>query len=355
MITPLGAMKIAIEEAEKGLGFVAPNPPVGCVILDKNQQIIAKGYHQFFGGPHAEVEALNKIENTEQLRGATVYVTLEPCAHEGKTPSCAKALAKLPIAKVVYGLVDPNPLVAGQGIEILKAAGIEAEQSSFWLDELEDLAEIFLYNQQQKKTFVALKIATTLDGQMAHITGDSKWLTGDLSREHVHELRAQYDAVLVGKNTFMRDNPQLNVRHVRYPEYINKVCILDTHGETFSKLEKSKLAKVHKPENIFVITKKEVSQNGGQSLDLNEVLNYLYEQNMRSVFVEGGPTVASQFLQQNLVQRYYQFIAPQIIGAKSGINFSKDFSTHDLTSRKHLKRVHTRVIGQDVLVTGRLN
>ncbi len=159
------AMKLAMEEALKGAPFVSPNPLVGCVILDSRGQLLSRGFHTAFGQPHAEVEALKGL-STEQLKGAHVVVTLEPCAHQGKTPSCAKLLASLPIAKVTYGLIDPNPLVAGQGVEILHAAGIKTELYQGPLqDELEEVCEEFLWNFRRQEIFVALKVAQSLDGE----------------------------------------------------------------------------------------------------------------------------------------------------------------------------------------------
>ena len=224
------AMQLAISEALKGAPFVSPNPKVGCVILDSQGELLSTGYHKKFGEAHAEIEALKNL-NPDQLKGAHLIVTLEPCAHEGKTPSCAKTLAKLPIKKVTFGLVDPNPLVAGQGAKILKEAGIEVEEYQGILKaDLEEVCEEFLWNFRQKKVFVAVKIAQSLDGKIALLNGESKWITGPDSRQKVHELRAQYDAVLVGKNTILIDNPSLDIRHPKIQKE-NKVVVLDRSGE----------------------------------------------------------------------------------------------------------------------------
>ena len=161
VLTEDQAMALAIQEAKKGAGFVSPNPLVGCVILDRDGKFLSKGYHQVFGGAHAEVNAVQGLTD-EQLRGAKLFVTLEPCAHEGKTPSCAKMLAKKPIAQVIYGLVDPNPLVSGQGAAILKQAGIAAEVFPHFQDELEEVCEVFLWNFRKQKVFISLKIDKTL-------------------------------------------------------------------------------------------------------------------------------------------------------------------------------------------------
>lgn len=390
MLTPLGAMRLAMDEARKGSGFVAPNPPVGAVIVDREGRFLSKGYHRVFGGDHAEIDALKNLERDVDpqsgravLEGATFYVTLEPCAHEGKTPSCAKKIATLPIQKVVYGCLDPNPQVRGKGLDILRASGItvesaskacgltEAEDARLNAD-LEDLAEVFFYNQRENKPFVALKVATTLDGCLAHITGDSRWLTGEAAREHVHYLRAQYDAVLIGKETFLRDNPNLNIRHTMFADKKNKVIILDSRGgEVLEKLTSSNvksnmkpnISRTHGIDDIFIATcasgglrpqilSCEADQDGRISVD--SLIFKAFEAGIRSILVEGGARTASSFLASGQVNRLYQFIAPQILGAKSGISFTQNYSSVDFASRLVLKNPRTQILGSDVMITGRL-
>ena len=188
-----GAMELALRVAYLGAAHVSPNPLVGCVIVDENHNFVACGYHERYGEAHAEISALNKIADVERalLKNSTFYVTLEPCAHQGKTPSCARTLSLLPIKKVIYGLQDPNPLVSGQGAQILKNASIEAEVYEVPLKvQLFELVEVFLKNFTQKKIFVAGKIASSLDGLMALKNGESKWITSVLAREFSHELRS---------------------------------------------------------------------------------------------------------------------------------------------------------------------
>jgi diaminohydroxyphosphoribosylaminopyrimidine deaminase / 5-amino-6-(5-phosphoribosylamino)uracil reductase len=360
-------MKLAIQEAEKGYGFVAPNPVVGCVVLDSRGDLIGKGFHRIFGGDHAEVDAIKTIKNKDQLKGATVYVTLEPCAHEGKTPSCAKFLATLPIQKVVYGLKDPHPLVSGQGAEILRAAKIEVEVFDRLKSDLEELAEIFLHNQRSKSVFVALKVATSLDGQLAHISGDSHWLTGEEARLHAHALRARYDAVVVGSGTVRADNPSLNIRHPHFMGHKNKVVIVDSRGESLVSLKNANILKTHSPEDVYLATLAGVDvsklgvrqiicdKNESGQVSLTHLLENLYKEKIYSVFVEGGASLLSSFLQQNLVHRYYQYIAPQIIGAKSGLSFTKNFSIESLPARRELSVAKTISLGKDLLITGRLD
>lgn len=297
------AMKLAITEAHLGAPFVSPNPKVGCVILDSKGELLAKGYHTKFGKPHAEVEALNQIKDKEKLKDAHVIVTLEPCAHEGKTPSCAKTLAKLPIKKVTYGLVDPNPLVAGQGAQILKDAGIEAvEYQGNLKKDLEEVCEEFLYNFRNKKVFVALKVAQSSDGKIGK-KGERTQITGPESMLKVHELRAQYDAVLVGKNTVLIDNPKLDIRHPQIKKE-NQVIILDRSGEVLKRKDQLSIFKTHKEENIHVIS----------TPDLKTALVEIYGLGIRSVMVEGGGQIFSEFLRRNLVQRIHLFTAPIILG-----------------------------------------
>lgn len=336
------AMQLAITEALKGAPFVSPNPKVGCVILNIHGELLSKGYHTKFGEPHAEVEALKGLTR-EQLTGAHVIVTLEPCAHEGKTSSCAKNLARLPIKKVTFGIIDPNPLVSGQGAQILRAAGIEVEEYQGVLkSEIEEICEEFLWNFRHKKIFVALKVAQSLDGKIALANGESKWITGFDSRQKVHELRAQYDAVLVGKNTVLIDNPSLNVRHSKIQKQ-NKVVVLDRSGEILKKAQNLKIFQMHKSENLFVM----------QSYDLETVLNELWQKNIRSLMVEGGAQIYSSFLTQGLAQRLHLFTAPVLLG--QGINWTENFDLSDMEKKLELKSVKTQLLGNDQYLTGRLN
>lgn len=204
----------ALELARSGMGFVSPNPMVGCVIVDKNGEKIGEGYHQKFGEAHAEVNAVESITDKSQLKDATVFVTLEPCSHHGKTPPCASMLAGLPIKKVVVGHQDPNMKVNGKGISLLREKGIEVEVGVL-KKECEQLNEAFIHHQLFGRPLVILKIAQTLDGYLAAPDGDSQWISGKKSREMVHRWRSQLDAVMVGRTTAFTDNPSLTVRHVK--------------------------------------------------------------------------------------------------------------------------------------------
>jgi diaminohydroxyphosphoribosylaminopyrimidine deaminase/5-amino-6-(5-phosphoribosylamino)uracil reductase len=370
------AMAIAISEAYKGAGRVSPNPLVGCVILDSKGVLLSKGYHEFYGGPHAEVNALKNLTE-KNLKGAHVFVTLEPCAHEGKTPSCAKALAKLPIEKLTYGLIDPNPLVAGKGVAILEAAGIKTQLFNSSVaalnEELELVCEAFLWNFKMKKPFVTLKVATSLDGQIGLKNGESQWITGAESREYVHLLRSTHDAVLVGAGTVKIDNPSLNVRHPLIQKE-NKVIILDTNAEVISDFENLNLSKVHKSENIFwcvsggsfkkakeycsKMTKYpqliSVDLKSEDEMNLDDLLEKLFEKEVRSILVEGGALTASSFLRDSKVNRICVFQAPIIIGSGGGKSWTENLKISSMKSRVHVRNVRTSTFGQDIMWSGRL-
>jgi diaminohydroxyphosphoribosylaminopyrimidine deaminase / 5-amino-6-(5-phosphoribosylamino)uracil reductase len=332
------AMRIAITEALKGAPFVSPNPKVGCVILNSQGQLLSTGYHTRFGQAHAEIEALKAL-SPEQLKGAHVIVTLEPCAHVGKTPSCATTLAKLPIKKVTFGLRDPNPLVSGKGAQILVEAGIEVEEYQGDLkDDLEESCEEFLWNFREKKIFVALKVAQSLDGKIALPSGESKWITGPKSRERVHALRAQYDAVLVGKNTILVDNPSLNIRHPLIQKD-NKVIILDRSGEILKKEDQLKIFKVHKRENILV----------QPQVELKTILSDLFDRGLRSILIEGGSRVYSSFLAQGLVQRIHVFTGPVILG--QGLGWADRLEVGGMDTKIQLKNIKTEKVGIDAYLT----
>jgi diaminohydroxyphosphoribosylaminopyrimidine deaminase/5-amino-6-(5-phosphoribosylamino)uracil reductase len=370
-LTPQQAMKMAITEAFKGATKVSPNPLVGAVVVDAEGNLISSGHHEFYGGPHAEVNALLNI-TLEQLRGATVYVTLEPCAHEGKTPSCAKMLAKLPLKKVVFGLIDPNPLVAGQGAEILKAAGIETEVFSEthpeFKSELEEVCEIFLWNYRQKKVFVSLKIAQSLDGQIGLNSGESKWITNEKSREHAHYLRAIHDATLVGRGTVKADNPSLDIRHPQIQK-ANKVVVLDPSGSLLAEAAGLTLTQLHEPKNLFWCVSEQkcktsevpfakilkIKEDSDGLLNLTDLLQSLWQEGLRSVMIEGGAMTASQFLKADFVNRLYLFQAPIIIGAGGGRSWTESLSIAEMKHKLVVGNPKHMSFNGDLLITGRLS
>lgn len=364
------AMSLAIKEAYHGAFRASPNPLVGCVVLDFQNRFLAKGFHEFCGGPHAEVNALKSLSEKD-LVGAHIFVTLEPCAHDGRTPSCAKMLAKLPIAKVTYGLRDPNPLVAGKGDAILQEAGkkVDIYSASSLMEDLtlslEELAENFLLNFRNKEVFVALKWAQSLDGKMALTNGHSQWITNSLSREYAHYLRAIYDATLVGANTIIQDDPKLNIR-LQGIHKQNQIIIFDPSARILKRQEQFQFSKIHEPENIiFLIDPKLVEKETLESAknkmiflekeknvyDLALLNKKLYEANVRSILVEGGPKTLQYFLQQKQWHRVYAFIAPMILG--QGLSYSSEISLDSMNEKLLLHHSKSMSLQNDILVTGK--
>lgn len=365
-LSPFEAMRLAVDEGKKGAGFVSPNPLVGCVILDRNGVLLAKGHHARIGQNHAEVNALAEIEDPNRLDGAHVFVTLEPCAHQGRTPACAKTLAQLPIASVTYGIQDPNPLVSGQGAAILQAGGKKVELFAGGLNaELEALAEIFLTNMRSKRPFIALKIASSLDGKVALKDGSSQWITGEESRTHVQYLRGIYDGVLTGLGTFLRDDPRLNSRHPKFLTKKQKVVLLDPKGESFEKLKNSQLLSVREPEELIVVTGPlgrkppagagpvrhlEVPAADGV-FEFQSLLASLQAEGLHSLFVEAGPFTAGQFLLSKMTDRLYVFMAPKLIG--DGMSWTSGITLPALDQAIHIENSEVQHFGRDILITGR--
>ncbi len=398
ILSSIEAMNLAIAEGRKGYGFVAPNPAVGCVILDRDRTLISKGFHSRFGEAHAEVEALKGL-NTDVLEGAHVYVTLEPCAHQGKTPPCADKLARFPLATVTYGIRDPNPQVNGRGIAALQGAGIvvrslretveadivaedqvrgrpnrqrAADARAALLrteEDLETLIEDFRHNWLTQKPFVALKVASSLDGQMALKTGESQWITNAKSREHAHYLRGIFSAVAVGRRTILIDNPSLNVRNPLFPEKPNKVVVFDPSGEVLKDLKTRSVWKTHAAEDIFVIVRPGIPVVDGiakeqviecawqqeRGFDLEPLLKALFQRGIYSLLLEGGAYLYETFLKQKQVQRIYQFQAPVILGAGEGLPWTQGFGISSMADKVRVRSVRTQFFDDDILVSGRID
>ena len=367
-LSPQDCMRLAIATARKALGTVSPNPPVGCVIVNREHRLLAVGFTQPPGHDHAEINAIKNLAQASSLKGAHLYVTLEPCAHHGRTPSCAQALAQLPIASVTYGLLDPNPLVNGKGVAILANAGIKVQQMAGFQVELQRLAEIFLHNQRHRLPFVALKVATSLDGYMGLKSGESQWITSERARRHAHYLRGLYDAILVGAGTFLTDDPLLNVRHGPLRGKALKVVLLDPQAKTLARLAQSRLLQNHLADEVFVVIDRKVTgvnadtgtrlipvdyDNRSKSFDLTSMLQALFEQGICSIFVEGGASTHAIFLQQRIAQRLYQYIAPQIIGG-NGLGYSNNFHIEKLAEKIQLSQPFIKKLNPDLLVSGRL-
>ncbi|MBN1448088.1 MAG: bifunctional diaminohydroxyphosphoribosylaminopyrimidine deaminase/5-amino-6-(5-phosphoribosylamino)uracil reductase RibD [Bacteroidetes bacterium] len=316
-----------LQLAERGRWTVEPNPMVGCVIVSGGR-IVGKGWHQRCGGPHAEAAALE--DAGMKARGATLYVSLEPCNHYGKTPPCTEAIIAAGIRKVIIGMPDPNPDVTGNGAQRLRDAGITVIED-VERERCEALNEVYLANALHRRPFVLLKIAQTLDGHVAALKGTSHWITSEESRIEVHRLRSLYDAVLVGAETVRKDNPSLNVRHVqgRNPR---RVILTRSWNIPFSA---AVFSDDHREQTMVVTSKKSARANGEmiaklrtrgvrvldvttdmmEYASLKSALSLLYEQEgIRSILVEGGPEVFSAFLRARLADRIDIFTAPKVIG-----------------------------------------
>jgi diaminohydroxyphosphoribosylaminopyrimidine deaminase / 5-amino-6-(5-phosphoribosylamino)uracil reductase len=305
-------MQRALELASLGRGNVSPNPMVGCVIVHENV-IIGEGYHQRYGGPHAEVLAVESVKNPELLSQSTVYVTLEPCAHFGKTPPCADLLILKNVKRVVVGAIDPNPLVAGQGIRKLREAGVEVV-TGVLEQACKDLNVRFFTAIEKHRPYIMLKWAQTSDGFIARENFDSKWISHSMSRQLVHQWRAMEDAVLVGKHTALYDNPQLTVRdwEGRHPMRIvlDRALQLPRHLHLFDGTVPTRCytlqARAEEPNLQFI----QLSPDNF----IAQVLADLQAIKVQSVMVEGGAAILQEFLKAGLWDEARVFVASQEFG-----------------------------------------
>ncbi|NVJ86457.1 MAG: bifunctional diaminohydroxyphosphoribosylaminopyrimidine deaminase/5-amino-6-(5-phosphoribosylamino)uracil reductase RibD [Algoriphagus sp.] len=298
MENPAAYMRRALELAELGKGSVSPNPMVGCVIV-ADGKIIGEGYHQQYGGPHAEVHAVNSVQDSSLFSKATVYVTLEPCAHFGKTPPCANLLVQKGVKKVVIAAMDSNPLVGGKGVEILKRAGIEVE-TGLLEQEARTQNRRFFTQIEQNRPYVILKWAQTADGFVARKDFSSKWISNALSRQLVHRWRGEEDAILVGKNTAAYDNPSLNVRDWEGKDPIRIVLdpelSLDPGLKLFDRNQATicyNTLKTEESENLAYV---QVSPE----MHPSEILTDLKQRKIQSVLIEGGAFILKKFLNAEL-------------------------------------------------------
>ncbi len=350
-------MRIALDLARKGEGETNPNPIVGAVVV-KDGHILGEGYHHSLGGPHAEVFALD--EAGDAARGATLYVTLEPCSHHGKTPPCTERIIAAKIARVIIACRDPNPLVNGHGIERIRAAGIEVTEGVLE-EEARRANEIFFKFITTGRPFVQLKLAESLDGKIATRTGDAKWISGADSRVEVHRLRRRFAAVLVGVGTVVSDDPRLTVRHVAGTDPLR--IVLDGRGRiplaaTLLREEGRTIVvtatMAREKEEALLSLGTEVWRPPGNegNIDLLAFLQRLGEENIDSLLVEGGGETAAAFLEASLVDKVAFFIAPILIGGRDAIPTVGGAGAKQVSEALHLKRVEIERIGEDLLVTG---
>lgn len=356
-------MQRAIRLARKGTGRVSPNPRVGAVIV-KNGTILAEGFHAVYGGAHAEINALSKLKS-DHARGSTLYINLEPCCHYGKTPPCSDALVRSGIRRVIIGMKDPNPLVAGGGIRKLKRSGIDVrtgilEQECFRLN------EPFFKYVTQKKPFVTLKIAQTLDGKIATRSGQSKWITSEVSRKKVLQLRRESDAVLVGIQTVLVDNPLLTLRSVKGVQ--PKRIVLDSRLRI--PLD-SNLMRSNEPPKTIVATVEDapadkihavrktgaevwiIKKNQEGRIDLNSLLKKAAETGITSILVEGGREVFTSFLKSGLADAIVVFTAPKVFG--KGMDPFGDLGILEPADALQFRTVKWSRIGEDMMFEGRMN
>ncbi|MBX7045151.1 MAG: bifunctional diaminohydroxyphosphoribosylaminopyrimidine deaminase/5-amino-6-(5-phosphoribosylamino)uracil reductase RibD [Ignavibacteria bacterium] len=345
MTTDEKIMQGCIALAKKGAGYVSPNPLVGCIIIN-NGEIIGEGYHEKYGEPHAEANAIEDAKKKgHSLVGAKLYVNLEPCSHFGKRPPCADLIVKEKIGEVYIGMQDPYEEVNGKGIEKLEQAGIKVT-AGILEKECRELNKFFITYVTEERPYVTLKIAQSIDGAIALNNGKSKYITNKTSREFVHRMRSEYDAVLIGKNTAKMDNPDLNVREVegRNPLriVIDKNLKLPKDLKIFCDNDKDK---------TYVITNDKEGENLiriKNKISSKKILKKLYEMKINSIIVEGGAHLFSQFLKDELFDDVYFFIAPKIIG--NGLSPFNNFKIKSLDKVKNLKFEYQKNLDNDILL-----
>jgi diaminohydroxyphosphoribosylaminopyrimidine deaminase/5-amino-6-(5-phosphoribosylamino)uracil reductase len=354
-------MRRAVGLAKKGAGWVNPNPMVGAVLV-KHGQIIGEGFHEYFGGNHAEVNALQDVL-PEMASGATLYATLEPCSHVGKTPPCANLIVEKNIARVVIGMADPNPLVNGKGIAILKSAGISVEVGVME-PVVRQMNEVFIKFIATGQPFVLLKSAMTLDGKIATVTNASRWITGEASRKMVHLIRQNLSAVMIGVDTVLFDDPLLNIRMKGTWKNPLKV-IADTHGRI--SLEAKVLS--NDPQLTIIATTnladpqklKAIERMGAQVLicplkdqrvDLGFVMKTLGMMGIDSVMIEGGSTLAFSALHEGIVDKVICFIAPKILGGTNAPVAVGGAGIEKMEDAIELKNLKVKKVGDDLMVEG---
>lgn len=356
-------MRMCLELAQMAEGRTHPNPMVGAIVVDDTGEIVGRGYHKKSGTPHAEVYALE--EAGEKARGATIYVSLEPCCHFGKTPPCSQLVIRSGVKRVVAAMVDPNPKVAGTGIEQIRDAGIEVTVGVLQ-SEAEWLNRAFLSRISKDRPWVCLKMALTLDGRIADRSGSSRWVTNPESRARVHQLRDKFDCVLVGGKTLQLDDPELTVRDIansRNPVRAaidarlelnpdSRFCRTATSSRTFILTQQGSIkstACVY-PEHIEVVAVP--SENS--HVNLSFALQFLARQGINSVLCEGGGRLAGSLMAAGLIDEVYWVMAPKFIGDLSAISALQLDSNVPLANAWRLKGVTTEMVGADIWIHGTL-
>lgn len=353
-------MQLAVQIAKAGKGQTSPNPMVGAVVV-KGGEVVGLGAHLKAGDPHAEVHALKMAGARSQ--GATIYITLEPCSHHGKTPPCADLIVQKGIQNAFVAGFDPNPKVAGRGIEKLRNAGIEVT-TGLLKQEADELNEVFYHYIQTKTPFVTLKQAASLDGKTATVTGESKWITGEQARVDVHHYRHRHDAILVGVGTILADNPSLTTRLPGGGNNPVRV-VLDHHLRT--PLDAKVIT--GKEANTWIITaengseakEKALQQAGAKvirmpsgNIMVRSLLQVLGENGITSVFVEGGATVTGSFLLERAFNRVITYIAPKLLGGNTAPSTIGGTGFDKLSEAPNLDIISVERLGQDLKIISRL-
>ncbi len=359
-------MKMALDLAKKGEGFTSPNPMVGAVIV-KDQKVVGKGYHKAAGEAHAEV---NAIDDAGALaKNATLYVTLEPCNHKGRTPPCTEKVVSSGIRRVVAAMNDPNPGVKGGGLDYLESCGISITLG-VCEKEAKRLNEIFIKHALTKRPFTIVKCAATLDGRIATKTGDSRWVTGEESRQFVHQLRHAVDAIMVGINTVEKDNPSLTTRLTTPIKNVKQLdptrIILDTHLRIS---EKAKLLQLHSDSDTILITGPLISNDKKTRLekkgvrviespvldgliDLDRLMDLLGSLGITSLLIEGGGRVFASALSAGIVDKVLFFYAPKILGGDDGIPICRGPGVDLMDYCIPVMDIRVRRFGDDVMIEG---
>ena len=357
-------MRRALELARKGEGHTSPNPMVGCVVV-KDGRIISEGYHEKYGEFHAERNALTRC--TEDTTGADLYVTLEPCCHQGKTLPCTDIIIEKKIARVFVGSMDSNPLVAGKGVQILRDHGIYVE-TGILEEECLKLNEVFYHYITTKTPFVVMKYAMTLDGKIACATGDSKWVTGEITRAQVHRMRGRYRGIMVGIGTVLADDPMLNCRVEGGVDPVRIICDSNLHiplesqiVKTASEIEtivacsQESLEAERKQEKIRKLKEagiQLIGTEGAHGVNLVELMKKLGEQNIDSILLEGGGTLNASALEDGIVNKVYAYIAGKLIGGMDARSPVEGMGIDRMADAITLKDMEIERLGDDFCIVG---
>ncbi|MCX5848946.1 MAG: bifunctional diaminohydroxyphosphoribosylaminopyrimidine deaminase/5-amino-6-(5-phosphoribosylamino)uracil reductase RibD [Deltaproteobacteria bacterium] len=354
-------MKLALTLARKGKRYVSPNPMVGAIIV-KDGRIISHGYHRRFGGHHAEINAIKNA--IEDIAGSTLYVTLEPCCHKGKTPPCIDSIIEHKIARVVIGTIDSNPLVSCQGINCMRDSGIEIKTGVLEND-CRMLNEKFFHYMETGLPFVTVKYAQSLDGRIATATSESQWISSEASLKFAHMLRAEHDAILVGRGTVVKDDPELTVRLVRGRNPLRVIVDSELKISTKAKVLQNTseaptlIATIKKPDDARF---KRIASTGAEIItvkadkdrhvDLKILFKMLAGRKISSILVEGGAQIITSVLKNNLANRLVTVIAPKIIGR--GIEAVGDLNIKKLAAAKKISIQKVSRRGDDIIIDSRL-